>query len=171
MGDHHRDVLERLKAALGVGTLPELADALGETLGAVKSWSARGSVPLAHLVTAAEKSGSSLDWLVRGIEMLPASADAAPAGSKSAIDFAFAAKSAPAPGGKFAPAVAASPPAPAYHGPGTDDPDFGKRLAAAMDIIESGLAAQGVDATKVPRAQMAAEVYRLLPWPIPKAGR
>ncbi len=71
MSDHHQDVLVRLKAALKVSTLPELAEALGETLGAVKSWSARGSVPLAQLVTAAEKSGRSLDWLVRGIEVHP----------------------------------------------------------------------------------------------------
>jgi len=137
--EHHHDVLERLKLALRADTLQELADALGETLGAVKSWSARGSVPLAQLVTASEKSGRSLDWLIRGIEVRPSETHAQ------------------------------SPPPPRYHGVDAADPSFSPRLALAIDIVRAGLAAKGVDVEKVPSAEMAAEVFKLMPWPIPRA--
>ncbi len=66
MGDDDTQVLERVKRALGASSLPAVAAALGESLGAVKSWSGRGSVPLHALVRTAALSGLSLDWLVLG---------------------------------------------------------------------------------------------------------
>lgn len=46
---------------------------------------------------------------------------------------------------------------------------FSRRLATSIDVVELGLKAAGIDASKVPRSEMAAAVFRLLPWPIPKA--
>lgn len=65
-------------------------------------------------------------------------------------------------------AVVAEPP-PAYRSSGQIEGDsFSKRLATAMNIVDAGLAAECVDINQVPRAEMAAAVFRLLPWPIPK---
>lgn len=68
------------------------------------------------------------------------------------------------------PTAGEAPPA-AYRSSGQIDSDpFVKRLATAMDIVDSGLAATGLDAAKVPRSEMAAAVFKLLPWPIPWAA-
>lgn len=66
MDEDDTQVLARVKRTLGAESLPAVAAALGESLGAVKSWSGRRSVPLHALVRTAELSGRSLDWLVFG---------------------------------------------------------------------------------------------------------
>lgn len=149
MNDEATDVLARVKLALGVSSLPELADALGESLGAVKSWSARGSVPLPALVRAAERSGSTLDWLVRGVGTQHAS-DRKPQYASGAA----AAHGVPQESGGEQPPVQPGGP-------------YSRRVATAIRIVNAGLDAEGVDGDLVPRAEMAGAVFELLPWPIP----
>jgi hypothetical protein len=56
------------------------------------------------------------------------------------------------------------------HYAATAPDEFSARLAVAMEVVENGLAATGVDGSQVPRAEMAAAVFQLLPWPIPRAA-
>jgi hypothetical protein len=141
--------IERVKEALAARTLQQVAEVLAEPLSTVKGWSARGSVPLDQLRRVKELSGRSLDWLADG--------DVG-TGKPTKVEKSVRQHEAQAP----------SPPAYVSRVDSGKDEHFGPRLAAAMEIIEAGLAAKGVDAARVPRYEMSAEVYRLLPWPIPK---
>jgi hypothetical protein len=60
------EVLGRLMAAVGVSTLRQLAEQLGESYSTVTSWNARGRVPLAHLQAAAARTGASVDFILSG---------------------------------------------------------------------------------------------------------
>jgi hypothetical protein len=141
--------IERVKEALAVRTLQQLADALGEPLSTVKGWSARGSVPLDQLRRVKDLSSTSLDWLVDGDTGTEKPTKVTKPVQRSE-------------------AQAPSPPGYVSSVDSSRDEHFGPRLAAAMEIVEAGLAAKGVDTAKVPRYEMAAAVYLLLPWPVPK---
>lgn len=56
----------RMQEALGVDTLGQLAARLEANLSTVKSWSARGQIPLRWLIRCKQLSGRSLQWLVFG---------------------------------------------------------------------------------------------------------
>jgi hypothetical protein len=148
----------RVKAALGATSLTQVAEALGEPLSTVKSWSARDAVPLGALRRIKAQTGRSIDWLIYGDETQKSSSSG-DAGRVSKSDTVVASSSAREAFANEAPRR--------YGEQGPDEDPFSKRLATAMDIVDAGLATNSVDASKVPRAEMAAAVFRLLPWPIP----
>lgn len=74
-------VLGRLQALYRVDTVSGLAAAMDTPEGTVKGWSRRDSVPLEHLLKAAEEHGVSLDWLC-GRETNPAPASSCVQASK-----------------------------------------------------------------------------------------
>lgn len=142
------EALARMKESLGAKSLAEVADILGESIGTVKSWSARGSVPLSALIRASKVSGRSLDWLILGIERHPA------AGGPEV------ANAATSPHSQLQPAAAEPPPA-AYTADRGQNIDRG-RLVQAIDAATAvgRIIGKNLDPSQI--GELAGVIYRLM---------
>ncbi len=76
------EVLQRLKLLHGVSTDTELAQAIGQHKTTLHSWRRRGVIPYEHCVSAAQRYGASLDWIVLGRERDTAAAPAPAEGAQ-----------------------------------------------------------------------------------------
>lgn len=118
----------------------------GISVHTVRNWDGRGRVPLARLAEFAKRYGTTLEALSNADE------------SNQPEQYTHDGLN----------VVAEPRPLQTY--PAQVD-GFSMRLGTAVEVIEAGLAALGVDAAKVPKFEMAAAVFRLLPWPIPRVKR
>lgn len=66
MGLNKKEIYERVRDALGVKNLTEVAERLGLTTGAVSQWKTTGKISLDTLIKVSELSGVSIHWLVTG---------------------------------------------------------------------------------------------------------
>jgi len=140
--------VERIKQALGVDSLRKVADVLGLPYSTVKGWNARDSVQLEHLRAVKQLSGSPIDWLVDG-------------DTEKSVDQTLKTDDRTISSGSDAAPFVAERPA-------TYETGFNERLSTAINFVEAGLAATGVDRERVPRHLMMDAVFNLLPWPIPR---
>ena len=142
----HAAVIERVKAALRATTLQEVSIALGEPLGTVKGWSARGTVPVSALRQVKRLTHKSLDWLLDGDNPSPLAANASH-GSSTGVH------------------RVESPP-PADYRPrqvlGGETSIDGRRLARAIDIVRAVGAKLEREMTSHEIGDCAAVVYSLL---------
>jgi hypothetical protein len=157
MGEDQTGVLDRVKQALGVTSLQQVADALGEPLSTVKGWSARGSVPMHTLRRIKQIKKRSLDWLIDG----PDGHESSP--PKSATDGAFAPhqrdigvalvttnKLQESPPAAYAAARSA-----------TQSPDP-VRLGVAIAAVQTGLRSVGIDPNSRQIGGAVSAMYQLL---------
>lgn len=63
-------VIARMKTLLHATDFPELAQKLGTSERAVRDWEEKNAIPLADLLTVANHTGVTLDWLIYGREQL-----------------------------------------------------------------------------------------------------
>ena len=59
-----KNVLDKIKIALGCDTYIDIANALDVTAGAVDNWKKRNTIPNKYLLKVSEDTGVSIDWLL-----------------------------------------------------------------------------------------------------------
>ena len=139
--------MSRVKQALAVDSLPQVAEALGEPLSTVKTWSARDAVPLVHLSRLARRTGKTIDWFVHG--------DRSDISTATPADAALKGSDVPPPAyvKRSSPVV--------IHDP--------EKLGVAISAVQAGLRFVGCDPTKVNIGAPVQALCEVLPWPLPKA--
>lgn len=141
--------LRRLMALSGCDDdIAAFAQMHGISVHTVRNWDGRGGVPLARLAEFARQYGTTVDALSAAGEEAP---------TDSTHDEENKVNEPPPRGSYTEPPVLAQ----------LVDKAFSTRLGLAVDIVDAGLSATGVDPSEVPKYEMAAAVMRLLPWPIP----
>lgn len=59
-----KNVLDKIKIALGCDTYIDISNALNVTAGAVDNWKKRNAIPNKYLLKVSEDTGVSIDWLL-----------------------------------------------------------------------------------------------------------
>jgi hypothetical protein len=152
---HIPGVVNRVKQALGVDSLPQVAELLDEPLSTVKSWSARDGVPLGPLVRIAARSGRTVDWLIFGDRLILATAH----GAQNSTETQHPSVASPSP-----PAYSGGARAHRREAPLIEDSE---RLGLAISAVQSGLRAIGFDPDALPIGRAVQAVYETLPPSVP----
>lgn len=145
--------LRRLMALAGCGDdLAAFAKLHGISVHTVRNWDGRGGVPMQRLAEFAAQYQTTVDALTAPDESNERH-DSAHDGSNEVRE--------PEPAPLYAPKSVAS------GGMSAADRD---RVITAMNIIQAGVAAEGLDATKLRLGDMAGALIDFLPAPIPRTA-